>query len=82
MHELVEAHAADQLLRCGFIKVDGPGPDLVDTTSTLCADAIGAVDGDTVHLTVHRDEPIKEGSGRDTAPIPVGALWWAVARPT
>jgi hypothetical protein len=70
-----------QLLRHGFLKIDGPGPEWFDTDVYVRADAITAVEGDTVHVRVRRRQMIEEGiggqrRGRDTAPVPPGALWW------
>lgn len=42
-----------QLLRCGFIKVDGPG--ITDTDRYVRSDLLGALSGDTVTLSVTRD---------------------------
>jgi hypothetical protein len=43
-----------QLLRYGFIKVDGPG--LTDADRYVRSDRIAGVSGDTVTLTVPKDE--------------------------
>lgn len=74
-----------RLLRHGFIKVDGPGPDFYDTDLYVLADAITDVAGETVKLSVRKEQMIREGRGdqspgRDTAPVPAGALWWMVNR--
>jgi len=76
-----------QLLRYGFIKIDGPGPDFFDTDLYVRADAITEVSGDTVKLSVRKERLIKEGGspndpGGDSAPVPAGALWWLVGRPS
>jgi sporulation protein YlmC with PRC-barrel domain len=44
-----------QLLRCGFIKVDGRGPDLFDTDRYVRTDLIAGVAADTVTLTVPKE---------------------------
>ncbi len=51
--ELPEAKAR-QLLRNGFMKVDGPG--IFDADRFVRADRIGRVWNDTVQLTVHREQ--------------------------
>jgi hypothetical protein len=75
-----------RLLREGFVKIDGPGPDLLDTDLYVRADAIASVAGDTVTLTLRKEQLIVEGLGAepagDAAPVPAGALWWVVGRST
>jgi hypothetical protein len=44
----------EQLLRMGFIKIDGPG--LADTDRYVRSDQISHVAGDTVTLTVTKDQ--------------------------
>jgi sporulation protein YlmC with PRC-barrel domain len=44
-----------QLLRCGFVKVDGYGPDLLDTDRYVRSDLIAGVASDTVTLTVRKE---------------------------
>ncbi len=51
--DLPEAKAR-QLLRDGFIKVDGPG--IFDTDRFVRADRISQVRDDTVQLTLHREQ--------------------------
>jgi hypothetical protein len=65
-----------QLLRYGFVKIDGPGPEWFDTDLYVRADAIAEVSGDTVKLTVPKERLIKEDGDDDTRPVPAGALWW------
>lgn len=48
-----------QLLRYGFIKIDGPG--LMDTDRYVRSDRIASVAGDTVRLMVTKDQLPKEG---------------------
>jgi hypothetical protein len=74
-----------RLLRCGFLKIDGPGPEWYDTDLYVRADAITEVAGDIVRVSVRRREMIPEGSAgqrpdRDTAPVLAGSLWWALNR--
>jgi sporulation protein YlmC with PRC-barrel domain len=45
-----------QLRRCGFIKVDGYGPDLLDTDRYVRTDLIAGVAADTVRLTVPKED--------------------------
>ena len=47
-----------QLLRVGYVKVDGKG--LIHTDRYLTAAVIGRVTGETVHLTVAKDSLIRE----------------------
>jgi hypothetical protein len=47
-----------QLLRHGFIKVDGPG--LIDSDRYVRGDQVASVGGDTVTLSVTRDQLIEE----------------------
>ena len=47
-----------QLLRSGYIKVDGGF--LIETDRYVPADRIASVQGDTVHLTMPKDRLIKE----------------------
>jgi hypothetical protein len=47
-----------QLLRYGFIKVDGPG--LLDNDRYIRSDLIADVARDTVTLTVHKDRLVEE----------------------
>lgn len=48
----------DQLLRYGFVKIDGPG--LFHTNRYVRSDRIASVTGDTVTLTVRKDDLPKE----------------------
>jgi hypothetical protein len=54
-----------QLIRNGFVKIDGPGPELLDTDYYARADWIESVVGNMVTLNVHGDELIKEGRHRE-----------------
>jgi hypothetical protein len=47
-----------QLLRYGFVKVDGPG--LTDTDRYVRSDRIASVSGDTVTLSVSKDRLAEE----------------------
>ena len=47
-----------QLLRYGFVKVDGPG--LTDTDRYVRSDRIASVSGDTVTLSVSKDRLVTE----------------------
>ena len=50
--------------RNGFIKIDRPGPEILDSDYYARADWIESVVGNMVTLNVHCDELIKEGVGR------------------
>ena len=54
----VPGPARARLLRSGYIKVDGGF--LIETDRYVPADRIASVQGDTVHLTLPKDQLIKE----------------------
>ena len=54
----VAAPLRDQLLRYGFVKVDGPG--LFHTNRYVRSDHIASVTGNTVTLTVRKDDLPRE----------------------
>jgi hypothetical protein len=54
----VPGPARAQLLRSGYIKVDGGF--LIETDRYVPADMIASVNGDTVHLRVPKDQLLKE----------------------
>ena len=47
-----------RLLRSGYVKVDGPG--LNGTDSYVSPDAVARISNDTVHLSVKRDDLLRE----------------------
>lgn len=54
----VPAPLRAQLLRTGYIKVDGGF--LIETDRYVAADQIASVEGDTVHLRAAKDDLVKE----------------------
>jgi hypothetical protein len=57
-----------QLVREGYVKIDGPG--IFDTDRYLRSDQIGRVVDDVVHVRVSRVEIAREGGGSEERPRP------------
>lgn len=53
----------DRLLREGFIKIDGYGPNFLDTDRYVPARHVASVAGDTVTLNIRRDQIATERDG-------------------
>jgi sporulation protein YlmC with PRC-barrel domain len=56
LEPMVPEPKRSHLLQCGFVKVDGYGPDLFDTDRYVRSDLIAGVAADTVTLRVRKDE--------------------------